>query len=85
MSPVKITLCLGSSCYSRGNRNQVENLRQEWAGRPGEVEVELKGSLCLGRCAEGPVVLVDGETLVQGPDTDLAALVRDRLAGRVPV
>ena len=84
MPSVKITLCLGSSCHSRGNRNQVEALRREWADHPGEVEIELKGSLCLGRCAEGPVVLLDGETVVLTPDTDLAALVRDRVATRSP-
>lgn len=79
MPPLKVTLCLGSSCHSRGNRHHVETLRGQLADRSGEVEFELKGSLCLGRCAEGPMVLFDGVSQVLSPDDDLATLVRDRL------
>ena len=82
MPPLKVTLCLGSSCHSRGNRRQVETLRQALATRAPEVEFELRGSLCLGRCAEGPVVLFDGEPRILGPGEDLASAVLDRLAVR---
>jgi NADH:ubiquinone oxidoreductase subunit E len=82
MPPLKVTLCLGSSCHSRGNRRQVETLRQALATRAPEVEFELRGSLCLGRCAEGPVVLFDGEPRILGPGEDLASAVLDRLAAR---
>jgi NADH:ubiquinone oxidoreductase subunit E len=83
MSPLKVTLCLGSSCHSRGNRRHVETLRALLADRPGEVDFELKGSLCLGRCADGPVVLLDGMSVALGPDEDLVALIRERLDARV--
>jgi NADH:ubiquinone oxidoreductase subunit E len=81
MTPLKVTLCLGSSCHSRGNRRHVETLRAYVADHP-EVEFELKGSLCLGRCAEGPVVLLDGISQVLGPDEDLLALIQERVAAR---
>lgn len=76
MSPLKVTLCLGSSCHARGNRHHVTALAQRFAGRG--VEFELRGSLCLGRCAEGPVVLIDGEVVLD-PGEGLAALIEDRL------
>ena len=79
MPPLKVTLCLGSSCHSRGNRHHVETLRRRLADRAGEVEFELKGSLCLGRCAEGPVVLLDGVSLALGPEEDLGDLIWERL------
>jgi len=84
MPPLKVTLCLGSSCHSRGNRHAVETLRRRLADQAGSVEFELRGSLCLGRCAEGPVVLLDGESVLVPPGTDLAALIAGRLAGRSP-
>ena len=81
-SPLKVTLCLGSSCHSRGNRRHVETLRRLSA--EGDLEFELTGSLCLGRCSEGPLALFDGVAFPIGPDCDIAALVREHLAARVP-
>lgn len=71
---MKITLCLGSSCHARGNRHRVETLKAQFAARG--LSLELTGSLCLGRCAEGPVALV-GDSLALGPD-DLAEMLADR-------
>lgn len=83
MPPLKVTLCLGSSCHSRGNWRHVEALRRELAVQSDEVEFELKGSLCLGHCAEGPVVLLDGVSVALSSDEDLVSLIRQRLASRV--
>lgn len=77
MSTLKVTLCLGSSCHARGNRHHVATLAQRFAGRG--VEFELRGSLCLGRCAEGPVVLINGEVVLD-PGADLEGLIEARLA-----
>lgn len=53
-----ITVCMGSSCYARGNANNVE-LIQTWLRQRGlEANVELGGTLCEGRCREGPIVRI---------------------------
>jgi len=49
-----IKLCLGSSCFSRGNQSVLRQLQayiklNELADR-----VEIKGSLCEGLCKSGP-------------------------------
>ena len=49
MAKPKIVVCLGSSCFARGNEENID------------VDVELSGTLCQGRCAEGPNVIVDGK------------------------
>ncbi|MCE1197231.1 (2Fe-2S) ferredoxin domain-containing protein [bacterium] len=57
-----ITVCMGSSCYARGNANNVE-LIQTWLRIHGMGDsVELGGTLCEGRCCEGPVVRI-GQTV----------------------
>jgi len=57
-----ITVCMGSSCYARGNANNVE-LIQTWLRTHGmEGLVELGGTLCEGRCREGPIVKI-GQTI----------------------
>jgi len=76
MPPVRVTLCLGSSCHSRGNRHRVQSLQALLGAEGPEVEYELRGSLCLGRCAEGPLVLVEGTEVRGASDEEVAALVR---------
>ena len=60
----KITICMGSSCFARGNEKNVA-LCEEFLAERGlrdDVDVELGASLCTGNCANGPVVVVDGKT-----------------------
>ena len=62
-----ITICMGSSCFSRGNEVNVrtieaflkENgLEASLSGLEGGAE--LAGTLCEERCKEGPIVVIDG-------------------------
>ena len=61
MGKPKITICIGSSCFSRGNERNVEVVQKflEENNLKDEIDVELEGSLCKGRCADGPIILVD--------------------------
>lgn len=64
MSKPKIVICMGSSCFARGNEKNLafcENYLAEH-GLKDEVDCELSGSLCTGNCAVGPVVIADGKT-----------------------
>lgn len=59
---VEITLCMGSSCFARGNNRLLAELeamikRNDWGGL-----VVLAGSRCANRCGDGPNLMVDGET-----------------------
>ena len=60
----RITICMGSSCFARGNERNVA-LCEEFLAERGlrdEVDVELGASLCTGNCASGPIVVVNGRT-----------------------
>ncbi len=59
----QITICMGSSCFARGNEKTVEACESFLAerGLKDEVDVDLGASLCTGNCADGPVVVVDGK------------------------
>lgn len=59
----QIVICLGSSCFARGNAANVEVLEkylQEHDLHDG-VDVEMSGGLCEGNCAAGPNVLFNGK------------------------
>jgi len=60
-----ITVCLGTACHVRGGQRIAEAISRELGIQPGETTKDLKFSLetvnCLGCCAIGPIVVVDGE------------------------
>jgi NADH-quinone oxidoreductase subunit E len=62
----EIHICMGTACHVRG-ASRVLDATQELTGiKPGETDLELKFSLqtvnCLGCCALGPVLEIDGKT-----------------------
>ena len=63
MEKPKIVICMGSSCFARGNEKTVEACENFMAerGLKDEVDVDLGASLCTGNCADGPIVVVDGK------------------------
>jgi NADH:ubiquinone oxidoreductase subunit E len=49
-----LTICLGSSCFTRGNDENLPRL-QAFLKRKGlEDKVALRGARCEGRCQHGP-------------------------------
>lgn len=74
----EIKVCMGSSCYVRGNKDNVKVLRDfvESNGLGGKVSI--KGVLCSDNCGRGPVITVDGE-LFQRVDGSLI----DELCGKL--
>ena len=59
-----VTICMGSSCFARGNEKNLAVCEKFLADRglKDETDLELAASLCTGTCARGPVVIVDGKT-----------------------
>lgn len=61
-----IHVCNGTSCHLRGAQFLLEAVQELTGLKPGETDAEFKFTLevanCLGRCAQGPVIEIDGET-----------------------
>lgn len=55
---MKIELCMGSSCFARGNAVVLEELEYLLENEP-HIDIELTGHLCLGECSEGPNIRID--------------------------
>ena len=56
----EVCICMGSSCFSRGNRRNVKAIR-EYLVRNGLLEkVSLTGHLCEGMCKCGPNISLGG-------------------------
>jgi NADH-quinone oxidoreductase subunit E len=60
-----ICVCVGTACHVRGARRVLTRLEESLGIKPGETTSDWNYSLdtvhCLGACALGPIVVVDGE------------------------
>ncbi len=56
----KITICMGSSCFARGNGANLEIIEEYLAQRDLSVDIELVGSRCRGECSVGPTLEING-------------------------
>ncbi len=60
-----VHVCVGTACHVRGAEKLVERASQTLGIRPGETSADERFSLntvsCLGCCALGPVMVVDGQ------------------------
>lgn len=67
MEKVEIALCMGSSCFTRGNNRLLKAIEDSVRENAWENRVILSGLRCENRCGQGPNVLIDGK-LYQGLD-----------------
>jgi NADH-quinone oxidoreductase subunit E len=62
----QVHVCLGTACHVRGAQRVLDTVQDLTGIRPGETDMDLKFSLetvnCLGCCALGPVIEIDGTT-----------------------
>lgn len=53
----EITVCMGSSCFARGNATNLELIEKYLREHPGG-RVRLKGCHCMDECADGPSIKI---------------------------
>ena len=62
----QVHICMGTACHVRGATRILDTVQEITGIEPGESDLDLKYSLetvnCLGCCALGPVVEIDGKT-----------------------
>jgi NADH-quinone oxidoreductase subunit E len=59
------TVCMGTACHVRGAPRLVEHIEREFDVAAGETTKDMQLTLetvnCVGACALGPLVILDGE------------------------
>ena len=79
-----IEICMGSSCFSRGNALSLERV-ENYLQKTGLLEeVELKGRLCTGNCASGPCMSINNTSYSQVHPDAVEDLLRYHLDARNP-
>ena len=58
---VEIVVCLGSSCFARGNSENLAIINQHVKTHGLSASIRLTGKLCQDQCKEGPNLSIGGE------------------------
>lgn len=59
MTKHNIKVCMGSSCFARGNLDNLNFLENYIKENNLETEIELVGALCQNECSSGPNIYID--------------------------
>ena len=70
-----ITLCMGSSCFSRGNNRNLEVVQNFLQANNLDASVITRGHLCEGMCQQGPNLTIDGAQYRQVDPITLVGLL----------
>jgi len=74
---VIIQICMGSSCFSRGNGKTLKTIQNYLKEHQLEGDVVLKGNHCFGECHKGPVVKIN-DTLHENINEDNILLLLNK-------
>ncbi|MGE0078052.1 MAG: NAD(P)H-dependent oxidoreductase subunit E [Bacteroidales bacterium] len=80
-SKFKIVICLGSSCYNRGNQQVLEVIKKYLNDNNLKDKVDFRGQLCSGNCAQGPVLHINDKTYKE-IDENIAIRLLDEFFGK---
>jgi NADH:ubiquinone oxidoreductase subunit E len=76
-----IRCCLGTACYVRGGRRNLEKVSRALEIEPGQTTGDRRFSLetvrCLGACGLAPVMVVDEHTFRQVNSSKVAEILKD--------
>jgi NADH:ubiquinone oxidoreductase subunit E len=74
-----IQICMGSSCFSRGNGENLRVLKDLLSRHGIAAIVQPVGHLCEGQCSDGPNITIDGTMYHRVTPASLRSLMAGRL------
>ncbi|MBO5481989.1 MAG: (2Fe-2S) ferredoxin domain-containing protein [Spirochaetaceae bacterium] len=74
-----ITVCMGSSCFSRGNSSNAEMIQLFIKEHGLEDRVKVSGCLCEGECKNGPNIKINGKLFTDVSPESLEILLKHEL------
>jgi len=59
----ELQVCLGSSCFSRGNRDLILFVKDYLKKNHLDDRIVFRGSRCMAHCSDGPVIVINGRVI----------------------
>jgi len=77
--PVEITICLGSSCFARGNKKAVGIIQDYLKENKLEESVKFKGNHCFDKCNRGPVLKINDQIFERVQEENILEILEREL------
>ena len=78
----EIVICLGSSCFARGNKKTLLRIQQYISDHGLEESIKFRGNHCFGKCKDGPVLKINGQEY-KGVDESSIIEILERELGKI--
>jgi NADH:ubiquinone oxidoreductase subunit E len=65
MEKHEISICMGSSCFARGNKATLQKIKSYLKKNDIENQVIFKGNRCFDQCGKGPNLKIDDKMFHQ--------------------
>jgi len=75
----KITVCMGSSCFGKGNQATAEAVTRFIEEHKLEDKIEVSGCLCSNHCAKGPNILINDKLISGVSEQSIGAVIAQEL------
>lgn len=74
---VEIVICLGSSCFARGNKKTVQIIDKFIKDHKLEDRVYFHGNHCFGSCESGPNMKINNQFLVNVSSAKIIEILKE--------
>ena len=77
MAKINITVCMGSSCFARGNQENLAFIEDFISKNNLDADIDLVGARCENKCASGPNIIINGVEYNNVTEQTLAAVLSE--------
>lgn len=79
INKIQIKICLGSSCFSRGNKDMVNRVHKYIRLKNIEDRVAFSGDHCTSDCPQGPNIRINGRIIHDVTEENIEKLLDENL------
>lgn len=76
-----VTVCMGTACHVRGSPKVLDQIERSLNIKAGETSADMEFSLetvnCVGSCALGPLVIIDGKYIGKQTPKTIEKILKD--------
>jgi NADH:ubiquinone oxidoreductase subunit E len=83
-STLHIRICLGSSCYTRGNSENLLIIKDFVANTGIDCDIDFRGHLCSEKCNRGPVIEIGTKVYEEVSPSSLMKILANTLMPNKP-
>ncbi len=73
-----IRICLGSSCYTRGNAENLKIIQSFVESKNIAAIIDFRGHLCKEKCSKGPVFSIDDTVYEKIETKEVLKILEDK-------